>query len=81
MAEEKEKPGLLAILGVGKKGADDDDGEPKSEKARAVKAMFEAAEKGDWDEVAEEFGRAYDLCMMGEGETEDEDEGDQPEEL
>lgn len=82
MAEEKKPGGLMAILGVGKKSDDEEDGdEAKSPKARALKAMFDAADAGDWDEAAKEFGRAYDICKMKgeEGEESDYAESDDEE--
>jgi hypothetical protein len=78
---EKGTPGLLAILGAGEKGAGDDDGEPKSDKARALKAMFEACKKGDWDSAAEEFSTAYDLCMLGGDDDSDDEEPAEDEEV
>lgn len=58
--------GILALLGEPKGKGDaesDDDGEPSSVKARAVRDMFRAADEEDWDAAAEAFHRAYVECM------------------
>lgn len=67
--------GLLAILGKGPPTDDDEDsdGEPKTAKARALKAMFAAAKREDWDEAAHQFKVAYDECRMAKEDDEDDD--------
>lgn len=72
-----EPQGILAILAGKKKPGEGDDGseddsEPTSRKARAVRDMFKAAGEEDWDKAAEMFERAYVECKMG---AEKEDEG------
>jgi len=82
---DKKPGGLLAIIGAGgKKPEDEADGEPKSPKARAVKDFFDACNDGDWDEAAQAFGRAYDICKMkgeegGDDESEDYEGSDEEE--
>lgn len=68
--------GLLAILGKGPPSDDDEDsdGEPKTAKARALKAMHEAMRKGDFDEAAHQFQVAYDECRMAKEEDDEDDD-------
>lgn len=69
--------GLLALMG----GADAEDEsagpDPMAEKGAALREMFAAAKRGDWNGAASSFQEAYDLCAaahMAEGEEDFEDD-------
>jgi hypothetical protein len=71
--------GILAMFGKPKKAAeekgDEEDSEPSSVKARAVRDMFRCAKELDWEGASEAFHRAYVECTRkAEGaESDDED--------
>jgi hypothetical protein len=73
--------GILAMFGKPKKAAeeksDDEDSEPSSVKARAVRDMFRCAKELDWEGASEAFHRAYVECSRkaekAEGETDDDE--------
>jgi hypothetical protein len=57
------------------KGSESAGSEPGSAKARALKAMWNAMQSGDFNSAAEEFQTAYDACAMkGEESPEEESE-------
>ncbi len=72
MADEKTSGGLLAIIGGPK-----DEGSGSKEKestpnGRAMKAMWDAMQKGDFEEAGEHYKTAYDLCAESHDEEGDE---------
>lgn len=81
--------GILEKLGAGGASKDegDEDGSDLAPKAQALKDMFEAKDRGDWEAAALAYERAYKICKQkekGGGDTEspkedadeDYDEGD-----
>lgn len=75
MAEPKEKgAGLLAILGGPPKGEGDSEGKPSTPKGRAMKAMWEALQDGDFEEAGHQYEAAYDICAMKSDEDYEEPE-------
>lgn len=62
MAEPKEKGGLLAIIGGPPKGEGDSEEKPSTPKGRAMKAMWEAFQAGDFEQAGHEYETAYDIC-------------------
>ena len=67
--------GILAIVGGAPKEEKDD--EPSTPKGRALKAMFESMQKGDFDEAAEHYATAYDICAAKHGEDSDDEEAEE----
>ena len=72
---EKEDGGILAIVAGGKpKGGEGEKekGGASSAKARALKAMHEAMQAGNWDEAAERAQDVYDECAMHSADADEE---------
>ena len=77
MAAKKEGGGLLAILG----GPMDEDSEEKEStpKGRAMKAMWDALQKGEFEQAGHHYETAYEICAAKHNDDEEESplEGDE----
>lgn len=74
MATPAKKGGLGVLLEMSGPG---DGGDMMADKQAAVRDMFAAAKRGDWEGAAHAFQEAYDICAGGSNDEYSEDEDDE----